>query len=66
MISYKGIPENEDDTFIFFDMEDEILNICRTFSLDNKQQQNLIETIKNKIAEESKKRRKTGKTFTKY
>ena len=47
VISYKGIPEkNEDDTFIF-DMEDEILNICRTFSLDNKkQQQNLIETIK--------------------
>ena len=30
-----------------FDMEDEIINICRTFSLDNKkQQQNLIETIK--------------------
>ena len=28
-------------------MEDEILNICRTFSMDNrKQQQNLIETIK--------------------
>ncbi len=47
IISYRGIPEkNEDDTFIF-DMEDEILNICRTFSIDNKkQQQNLIETIK--------------------
>ena len=47
VISYKGIPEkNENDTFIF-DMEDEILNICRTFSMDNrKQQQNLIETIK--------------------
>ena len=30
-ISYKGIPEkNDDDTFIF-DMEDEIMNICRTF-----------------------------------
>ena len=28
-------------------MEDEIFNICRTFSLDNaKQQKNLIETIK--------------------
>ncbi len=47
IISYKGIPEkNDDDTFIF-DMEDEILNICRTFSMDNKkQQQNLIETLR--------------------
>ena len=47
IISYKGIPEkNEDDTFIF-DMEDEIMTICRTFSMDNKkQQQNLIETLK--------------------
>ena len=47
IISYKGIPEeNENDTFIF-DMEDEIINICRTFSMDNKkQQQNLIETLK--------------------
>ena len=28
-------------------MEDEILNICKTFSMDSKkQQQNLIETIK--------------------
>ena len=60
VISYKGIPEkNEDDTFIF-DMEDEIMNICRTFSMDNKkQQQNLIETLKQncrKIVRE-----KTGK-----
>ena len=47
VISYKGIPEkNEEDTFIF-DIEDEIMNICRTFSMDNKkQQQNLIETLK--------------------
>ena len=47
VISYKGIPEqNEDDTFIF-DMEDEIMNICRTFSMENKKQQhNLIETLK--------------------
>ncbi len=47
VISYKGIPEkNEHDTFIF-DMEDEIINICKTFSMDNKkQQQNLIETLK--------------------
>ena len=36
-------------TFIF-DMEDEILNICRTFSIENKnQEKNLIETIKTKL-----------------
>ncbi len=47
VISFKGIPgNNEEDTFIF-DLEDEILKICKTFSMDNKkQQQNLIETIK--------------------
>ena len=47
VISYKGIPErNEDDTFIF-DIEDEIMTICRTFSMDNKKQQHhLIETLK--------------------
>ncbi len=47
VISFKGIPEsNEAETFIF-DMEDEILNICRTFSLESKnQEKNLIETIK--------------------
>ncbi len=47
VISYKGIPEQYDDESFIFDMEDEIQNICRTFSMDNKkQQQNLIETIK--------------------
>jgi len=47
VISYKGIPEkNENDTFIF-DIEDEIFNICKTFSLQSKnQERNLIETIK--------------------
>ena len=47
VISYRGIPaKNENDTFVF-DMEDEIMNICKTFSMDNiKQQQNLIETLK--------------------
>ncbi len=47
IISYRGIPNNnEDDTFIF-DMEDEILSICRTFSMESKkQQQNLIDTLK--------------------
>ena len=47
IISFKGIPENAENENFIFDMEDEIFNICRTFSLDNKnQQKNLIETIK--------------------
>ena len=47
IISYKGIPESEQSEPLVFDMEDEILNICKTFSIDNKRQQkNLIETIK--------------------
>ena len=47
VISYKGIPQKDTDESFIFDMEDEILNICRTFSMDNKkQQQNLIETVK--------------------
>ena len=47
IISFKGIPEKENSEHFIFDMEDEIFNICRTFSLDNKnQQKNLIETIK--------------------
>ena len=47
VISYKGIPEKSEDNTFLFDVEDEIMNICRTFSIDNKkQQQNLIETLK--------------------
>ena len=47
IISFRGIPENQNKDPFVFDMEDEIFNICRTFSLDNKnQQKNLIETIK--------------------
>ena len=47
IISFKGIPESPKKETFIFDMEDEIFNICRTFSLDNaKQQKNLIETIK--------------------
>jgi len=47
IISFKGIPEKENSEHFIFEMEDEIFNICRTFSLDNKnQQKNLIETIK--------------------
>ena len=47
IISFKGIPENNEHEPFIFDIEDEIFNICRTFSLESKNQQNnLIETIK--------------------
>ena len=47
IISFRGIPEKENSEHFIFDMEDEIFNICRTFSIDNKnQQKNLIDTIK--------------------
>jgi ribonuclease J len=47
VISYKGIPEdNFNDNFIF-DIEDEVANTCRTFSLQNKnQEKNLIDSLK--------------------
>ena len=47
IISYRGIPNNYDDDTFIFEMEDEILSICRTFSMESKkQQQNLIDTLK--------------------
>ena len=47
IISYRGIPENNFDENIIFEMEDEILNTCKTFSMKNKnQEKNLIETVK--------------------
>ena len=47
IISFKGIPENDENENFIFDMEDEIFNICKTFSLQSKnQEKNLIETIK--------------------
>ncbi len=60
IISFRGIPESENSSNFVFDVEDEIFNICRTFSLESKnQEKNLIETIKQncrKIVKE-----KTGK-----
>jgi ribonuclease J len=60
IISFKGLPiDDSDDTFIF-DMEDEIADICKTFSIQNKKQEyNLIDALKQscrKIVRE-----KTGK-----
>ena len=47
IISFRGIPEHQNDEPFIFDMEDEIFSICKTFSLESKnQQKNLIETIK--------------------
>ena len=47
VISFRGIPEDEVAETFIFDMEDEISNICRTFSLTNKnQEKNLIEMLK--------------------
>ena len=47
VISFKGIPENSFDGNMIFDMEDEIVNICRTFSLESKnQERNLMESLK--------------------
>ena len=47
IISFRGIPENQNNEPFVFDMEDEIFNICKTFSLESRnQQKNLIETIK--------------------
>ena len=47
VISYRGIPENSFDEKIIFEMEDEIFNTCKSFSLKNKnQEKNLIEMIK--------------------
>ena len=47
VISYRGIPEKSFDEEIVFQMEDEIFNTCRTFSMKNKnQEKNLIEILK--------------------
>ena len=47
IISFRGIPENQNNEPFIFDMEDEIFKICKTFSIESKnQQKNLIETIK--------------------
>ena len=60
IISFRGIPENQNNEPFIFDMEDEIFNICKTFSLESKnQQKNLIETIKHNCKRIV--REKTGK-----
>jgi len=47
IISYRGIPSNNEDNNFIFALEDIIQDICKTFSLKNsKQEQNLIEALK--------------------
>ena len=60
IISLRGIPENSFDEKIIFEMEDEIFNTCRSFSMKNKnQEKNLIETVKQNCRKIIK--NKTGK-----
>ena len=60
IISCKGIPEDEINENFIFDMEDEIINTCRSFSLQNKKQEkNLIEVLKQNCRKMVKER--TGK-----
>ena len=60
IISFKGIPTNGESTNFVFELEDKIINICKTFSLKNaKQEYNLIETIKTSCRKTVKE--KTGK-----
>ena len=47
IISFKGIPNNNENNNFVFDLEDKIQDICKTFSLKNShQEQNLIEALK--------------------
>ena len=47
IISYKGIPSNEESNDFIFELEDKIRSICKMFSLKNsKQEKNLIETLR--------------------
>ncbi len=46
VISFRGIPDKVKENFIF-ELEDEVFNVCKTFSLNNKKQEkNLIEQLK--------------------
>ena len=60
IISFKGIPIDEISETFIFDMENEVNNTCRKFSVQNKKQEhNLIETLKQKCRKIVKD--KTGK-----
>ena len=47
IISFKGIPNNDESNNFVFELEEKIQSICKTFSLKNfNQEQNLIEALK--------------------
>jgi len=47
IISFKGIPTDNDNNDFLIDLEDKIRNTCKTFSLKNsKQEYNLVEALK--------------------
>jgi len=60
IISFKGIPNNGENSNFIFELEDKIHDICKTFSLKNShQEQNLIEALKTNCRKTVKE--KTGK-----
>ena len=60
IISFKGIPNNGENSNFIFDLEDKIRDICKTFSLKKShQEQNLIEALKTNCRKTVKE--KTGK-----
>mgnify|MGYP001377636176 FL=1 len=60
IISFRGIPSNDDNDNFIFDLEEKIRDICKTFSLKNSnQEQNLIESLKTNCRKTVKE--KTGK-----
>ena len=60
IISFKGIPSNDENDDFIFDLEDRIRSVCKTFSLKNSNQEiNLIEALKTNCRKTVKE--KTGK-----
>ena len=60
IISFKGIPNNGENSDFIFELEDKIQDICKTFSLKNlRQEESLIKTLKTNCKKTIKE--KTGK-----
>ena len=60
VVSFRGIPEDENNESIKFDLEDTISKTCKSFAVNNfKQEKNLIDAIKQNCRKIIKE--KTGK-----
>jgi len=60
IISFKGIPGSEENSNFIFDLQDQIQSVCKTFSLNNSNQEyNLIEALRTNCRKKVKE--KTGK-----